>query len=403
MSKKYKLAALTSHPIQYQAPLFRKLAEHSEIDLMVYFCSDHGVTEKVDPGFGIAFKWDIPLLHGYPYKFLKNFSFNSSPSKTLGLINLGIITELWRNRYDALLIHGYTLAINWIATLGAVATRTPIIFRGETDLLLPRSKWKRILKRFLLPRLFKQINAFLFSYTGNADYYKHYGVSDRKFFFCPCAVDNAFWQEQAQKLKDQKPTLKQQFGIPPESPAILFVGKLIPIKRPFNLLQAFEGVPDKLKVWLVLVGDGPLKSDLAQYVKQRSLQNVCFTGFKNQSEIAPFYAMADMFVLCSDHDSSPKVLNEAMNFALPVITTNRVGTSPDLVKQGENGFIYPVGDVDTLRSHLLRLLENPELREMMGQHSLEIVSKWSFEEDVKGILAALGYVHKDRIKASHDA
>lgn len=77
MKEKYKLAVLTSHPIQYQAPLFRKLSSHPYIDLAVYFCWDFGVKEEeYDPGFGKKIKWDIPLIEGYRYKFLANYRQN---------------------------------------------------------------------------------------------------------------------------------------------------------------------------------------------------------------------------------------------------------------------------------------------------------------------------------------
>ena len=80
----YRLAILTSHPIQYQAPLFKKLAERPEIDLTVYFCWDFGAGKKsLDAEFGKKIKWDIPLLEGYEYKFLKNFSLKPS-SEFLG-------------------------------------------------------------------------------------------------------------------------------------------------------------------------------------------------------------------------------------------------------------------------------------------------------------------------------
>ncbi len=73
---KKKILIITSHPIQYQTPFFRKTAENSEMELLVVFCWNFGVKEKIDPEFGISIKWDIPLLDGYNYKFLKNFSTN---------------------------------------------------------------------------------------------------------------------------------------------------------------------------------------------------------------------------------------------------------------------------------------------------------------------------------------
>jgi glycosyltransferase involved in cell wall biosynthesis len=222
-------------------------------------------------------------------------------------------------------------------------------------------------------------------------------VPDEKLFFCPCAVDNAFWREQAKKLKGAKESLKYKMNIPSESPVILFVGKFIPRKRPLDLLQAFEGLPSsKLQAWLVFVGDGSLKPALTGYVQEHNLRRVAFAGFKNQSELAPFYAMADVFVLPSEHDPSPKALNEAMNFSLPVVTTDRLGTAPDLVRHGENGFVYPMGNVSALQGFLSEILESPEVCEEMGECSLEIVSEWSFENDIKGVVAALDYIRHRR-------
>lgn len=395
--KSYRLACLTSHPIQYQAPMFRRLATYPKIDLTVYFMSDLSVQGYHDQELDVYLKWDVPLLDGYKHVFLPCLGKTNEVS--VWNLHPTIVTELWRNRYDAILVHGYTTATAWLAFIGACLTRTPIIFRGEADLLLPRSRGKQALKGLVLARLFKRINAFLFSYGGNADYYRYYSVPEEKLFSCPCAVDNAFWQEQATNLQGAKPRLKRAIGVPSESPAILFVGKLILRKRPLGLIRAFEGISNKTGAWLVFVGDGPLKAELVQYVREHGLRRVIFLGFKNQSEIAPFYAMADIFVLSSNHDPSPKVLNEAMNFSLPVISTNRVGTATDLVKPGENGFVYPVGDIGALRSCLSALLESSQLRQQMGRRSLEIVSEWSYEKDVEGILAALEYVRKNRVEA----
>jgi glycosyltransferase involved in cell wall biosynthesis len=248
------------------------------------------------------------------------------------------------------------------------------------------------MKRKLLPWLFRRVDGFLYSCSANAHYYKHYGVPDEKLFFCPCAVDNEFWQEQAERFKPRKRELKEQYGIGVDSPVALFVGKLIDRKRPQDLLRAFEGVYRNYNASLVFVGDGTLRGELEREVKERGLERVYFLGFKNQTELGPCYGMADVFVLPSDYDPSPKALNEAMNFGLPVIVTDRVGTAPDLVHHGVNGFIYPVGDVGALRRHLSELLEDSGRREHMGRRSLEIVSRWSFEEDVRGILKALDYV-----------
>ena len=117
MKEYYTIAVLTSHPIQYQVSLWRMLAANPLIDLTVYFCCDYGVTEKIDPGFGIKFKWDIPLLDGYKYKFLRNYSPKFDNNGFWGLVNIGIIKELFKEQYDAIFIHNYSYATNFFAVL----------------------------------------------------------------------------------------------------------------------------------------------------------------------------------------------------------------------------------------------------------------------------------------------
>lgn len=118
--QKYKVAILISHVIQYQSPLYRELSKTPDIDCMVYYCWDFGLrTGKKDVHFGQTLQWDIPLLDGYQYTFLKNYSF--SPNNSIfGLINFGIVYELATHRYDALMLYGWNSITNWLAYFTAL-------------------------------------------------------------------------------------------------------------------------------------------------------------------------------------------------------------------------------------------------------------------------------------------
>jgi glycosyltransferase involved in cell wall biosynthesis len=107
-----------------------------------------------------------------------------------------------------------------------------------------------------------------------------------------------------------------------------------------------------------------------------------------------FHFVSDIFVLPSEYDPSPKVLNEALNFGHPIITTDRVGTAPELIQEGRNGFIFKVGDVEGLADYLEQLIDDIDLRKKFGIESLKIVNNWSIERDVQGWLEALKYVCK---------
>ncbi|MBZ9572242.1 glycosyltransferase family 4 protein [Patescibacteria group bacterium] len=386
---KYKLAILTSHPIPYQTPLFQKLAEHPKIDLMVYFCSDFGVNKKLDPKFGIPVKWDKPLLEGYFYKFLKNHSPNPS-TEFWGLINPGIIKELWRERYNAILVHGYTLFTSWLAFFGAWITRTPIIFRGETLLLSHQPEWRRIIKNVVLRPLFRRIKAFLPIGTRSSEFYSYYGVSKHKLFLGPYSVDNDYFFEQRRKWQPKKEKIKKELNIPFKLPIILYVGKIYKIKAPFDLLKAFEKIQEKAA--LIFVGEGEDRERLESYKKERNIKNVYFLGFKNQSELGKYYVVADIFVLPSIREKWGLVINEAMCFSLPIITTDGVTAAVDLVRREENGFIYLKGNIEMLIKYLKELISDLEKCKKMGEKSLKIISDWNYDVCEKAILKALEFI-----------
>jgi glycosyltransferase involved in cell wall biosynthesis len=395
-----RLAVLASHPIQYQVPLFRALAARPEINLSVLFCSNAGVEAYRDRGFGREVKWDIPLLGGYCSVFLRNISFTPDPSRFWGLVNPTIIRFLRRGQVDAVLIHGWASFTNWLAMLTAFARGIPVLLRGETHLLGELPRWKTVLKRALLTRVFRRITAFLAIGQCNRDFYYAYGVPKEQIFHVPYAVDNCSLFARAIDPSLRACELKRTLGISADLPVILFVGKLLPKKGPADLLEAFGRVTKRTQAALLYVGDGPLRAELEAAVRRLVHPNVAFVGFRNQSELPRFYAMADIFVVPSRFEPWGLVLNEAMCFGLPIVASDRVGASRDLIRDGENGFIFPAGDVAILEGHLERLLTDGVLRSRMGHASRRMVRDWSFEQDVEGILNCLGEIFDERISSS---
>ena len=406
LKTKYKLAVLTSHPIQYQAPLFQKMAQQSEIDLTIYFCWDFGVSGKTyDAEFGKEIKWDIPILEGYKYKLLKNFSFEPS-SKFWGQINFGIIEELIANKYDAVIIFGWNSPTNWLAFLTAFLNGTPVFLRGENPLNQEflKPEWKREVKKIILGWLFKHISAFLYLGEENKKFYQYYGADNAKLFFCPYAVDNERFISKAQSVNRE--AFRKKLGVKKDDVVILFVGKLIGKKRPMDLLKAYEILQSAgrkaqsvinrrfalsdLRMALLFVGDGALRSELENYVQKNNLKNVNFVGFKNQTEMPEYYALADILVLPSESGETwGLVANEIMCFAKPVIVSDVVGCGPNLVKPGENGYIFPLGDIEKLSQYLKNLIKNPRKIKSFGQKSFTIIQNYSYEKDIDCILKAL--------------
>jgi glycosyltransferase involved in cell wall biosynthesis len=393
--KKYKVAFLISHPIQYFSPLFKEMASQKEIELKVYYCSDESVRGMKDKGFGIDLKWDIPLLEGYEYKFLKNYSPKPSIfNGFFGLMNFSIIDELRKGKYDVLIVHGWNYLTNIIGIIVAKLFGIKIFIRGDNPLNqeIKKSKYKIFIKKIILKNfLFKIIDAFLYVGEENKNFYKFYGVPENKLFFTPYAVDNEKFIKGYENFIKEKDKIKRENGISKDKSVILFCGKLIEKKRPMDLLFAYEKINLKNKA-LVYVGDGILRRKIENYVKEKGIKDVYLLGFKNQSELPKYYAIADIFVLPSSiGETWGLVVNEAMCFNLPIIVSDMVGCAKDLVKHGENGFIYPVGDIEKLKEYMEKLLKEKDLREKMGRNSLKIVSKYTYKKDVEGILEAIEF------------
>jgi len=392
--EKIRLAVVITHAIQYQVPLFRELSKDPMIDLTVFYFCKWGAYEYYDPQMGKRLKWDIPLLDGYNYKFLRNLSPLNSPNKFFGLVNPGIIKELVYGKYDAVVIHGYAIFSYLLAYIGAWISRTPVIFRGETVLRENRSYLKNLFKNVLLKILFKNTSAFLSIIEKSTEFYKYYNVPDNKIFYTPYSVDNDFFIKESEKWRKSKTKIKKELSYQAETPIVLFVGKLVERKRPFDLLYAYEELKDK--AGLIFVGDGILKNDLQEYCKRKNLSRVNFAGFINQSELPKYYAISDIFVLpSSSNEVSPLVINEAMCCGLPVVVSDAIPSARDYVQEGKNGYIFPFNNIEKLQSYIDELLTDRNLKEAMCDHSIELIYKFSQERNIKVIKKASSFILKD--------
>lgn len=389
----YSVAVLTSHPIQYQAPLFRALTETGEVDLRVLFCSSYGVGSHVDKVFGTEFAWDIPLLEGYKYTFLKTFGPRPGPGRVFtGCINPEIRHVLAQRQYDAVWIHGWSQASCWLAFQACRKLNIPIVLRGETNGLREPSGPKGLVKKLILSRLFREVSAFLAIGTNNAAFYSGYAIPPEKMFLTPYAVDNSFFLSRSVIDPAEKRRLREREGIAPDLPVILFCGKFADYKNPLELLLAFRQLNKNPESSLVFAGDGPLKSAMKNYVAEQKLKHVHFLGFRNQTQLPACYALADVFVLPSRYEAWGLVVNEAMCSGLPIIASDKVGAARDLVREGVNGFVYPSGNASLLADRLQRILGDENLRRDMSAQSRAVIQGWGIGEAVTGVLRALEYL-----------
>jgi len=387
---KPKISYYLSHPIQYFSPLLREM--NKEFDLHVYYFSDASVRGNVDVGFGREVKWDMPLLEGYSHTFLKNLSRRKSLSNRMwDAVNPGVAKTLFKDSSSIVIVNGWSYFSNLLTILTAKFLGKKVWLRAENPLNQELLKSKRTLavKKLILQfLLFPLINKFLYIGSESKKFFEYYGAKRAQLVYTPYAVDNDWFQRQAYCLRD-KEEVKEKLGLPGNKKIILLSGKYIEKKRPLDLLEAFR-LLDRADTMLVMVGEGVLRSEMEEYIKKHGLENVVLTGFINQSEITKYYAVADVFVMCSGPGETWGLsVNEAMNFALPVVVSKTCGCTADLVHKGDNGFVFEEGDVKALSEALKKLLVDETLRVKYGAASLRIINDFSIKAIVRNMEGAV--------------
>ena len=372
--------SLTYHPAA-------RMAKEDNIDLLVLYCSDQNIKGHLDKGFGVNVQWDIPLLEGYNYKFLKNNSWKPSIfTGFFGLLNFSIFRELKKEKGSFLVIHGWAHATNILAVIAAKLYGLKLCLRSENPLNqeLLKSPLSLFFRRLFFKYFFFRLFDYFF-YIGeqNKKLYVYYGVKDEKLVFTPYAVDNERLQGEYVKYKDIKMQLRQELGFPQNKIIILTSGKYIEKKQPLDLLKAYRLLDDDNAV-LVFLGEGELRKEMENYIRENNLNNVFLTGFKNQTEVGKYFAAADIFVLTSGvGETWGLVVNEAMNFALPVVVNELVGCAKDLACY-DNGFVFSTHN--DLAEILKKLMGNPAMIKRMGNASLEKIKDYSYNKTIENLL-----------------
>lgn len=384
-----RVLAAAAGPVFYQTPLYRALTADPRVDLTVLFASSGGVRPYDAALGGRAVVWDVDLLSGYASRFLRAADRNEATAGFLGMRDVDVLKPILGERWDVLWVHGYSYLTLWLAIVAATLRGIPVLVREEQTLLHERPWPKRWLRAAVLRALFSKVHG-LYIGTNNREFFARYGILTHRLHFVPYCVDNATLQQQAASLAGRRQELRARFGIAADTrPVVLFVGKLIPKKLPLLALEAFARVRRDLPCALLVVGEGELEDAMRSRVASEGIPDVHFAGFLNRGEIAQAFVAADLFVLPSGlHETWGLVVNEAMNFALPVVVSDKVGCAPDLVQDGDNGFVVAADQVGALASAVRKLVGSAELRRVMGERSRERIDGWHYGLAVEGIVQA---------------
>jgi glycosyltransferase involved in cell wall biosynthesis len=394
-----KVLVVAKHPVYYTVPIFQAMAADDRLDLKVLYLDDISLREVFHPEINAIFKPDQDLLSGYEYAFVKNLG-NYIKSKSrdgfFSHFNPSAVAYVLRSRTKYVLVHGYDKSTLWLVLLAAKLSGKKVLFRGEvtdkqesTKARLGRVKeW---IRNLIVRVYLANCQAVFFSCTGNRNHLRRFLSDDKKLYPFPCAVDNRFHVEQYRILNNDRDEIRTSFGINSNDIVIIFPARITARKRPFDLIEAAAKLK-RTNLLLMFVGDGPLCANIESRAHELGVR-VKLTGQIQPNKMSAYYVAADVFALLSEYDPSPKALNEAMNYRLPLIVSNAAGTAIDLVKDGENGYIVKVGDINDISSKIEKIIDGSRLADM-GSRSQEIVNSWSISADVESFFGAVNAINR---------
>lgn len=377
-----KLAIISSHPIQYNAPLFQLVANIPNIDLIVFYTwGKESSGSKFDPDFGKSIEWDIPLLEGYNYHFTRNVSKNPGSNHFKGIITPDLIQEIKDFDPNVIWVWGWSFHSH-LKVMRYFKGKIPIWFRGDSTLIDEPSSFslRKLIRRLVLIWVYKHVDKVFSVGTNNSLYFKKHGIPENKIIVAPHSVDNHRFQISIKNSAKKIKFLKNSLGLSETNYILLFAGKFEEKKNPLFFVEVCK----KLKnsgITGVMVGNGKLELEL----KSKN-ENILFLNFQNQTEMPFIYGIADLFVLPSlgPNETWGLAMNEALACGIPVAASTKCGGAIDLIDE-ENGFIFnPLDGVDSFIEKLTKFKATP-----MNNISDKFVKKFNYQRIVDAILHEL--------------
>jgi glycosyltransferase involved in cell wall biosynthesis len=383
-----KLAIVTTHPIQYNAPLYRLLKEEGAFQVKVFYTWSQSEKPVFDEGFGIVRTWDIPLLEGYEFQFVENKSKDPGLHHYKGIDNPSLINELLAYNPNAILVYGWNFKSH-LQCLRFFKGKIPLLFRGDSTLLDESAGIKKILRRIFLTWVYRHIDYALFVGQNNKHYYLSHGIRENQLVFAPHAIDNNRFKENELLLEDKAKWQRKNLGIADSDSVILFAGKFEEKKDPECLIRLAKAMPEK-NLKFLFVGNGLLEEKLKRAASTDN--RIQFMGFQNQLAMPFIYRMADVFILPSlRNETWGLAINEAMACNRPVIASTKVGCVPDLVKDNFNGWAFEpgLGSEDKLIAKINNTLQSKGRLKEMGINAAHTIESYSFSTIGKSLNALM--------------
>ncbi|MGG6238261.1 glycosyltransferase family 4 protein [Nodosilinea sp. AN01ver1] len=375
MTTPFRLGVVFTHPTQHHGPLWKKLSEQPNLSVKVLYLSAEN-QQAGDKLLGnSAQAWDVDLLSGYDYHYLKDLSGKVPGTRRKTIISPELIDQLTPQNFDAVFMQSF---VNYSYRLTALLCKLrgiPLIMQNDATILSDGrySRPRRVVMSFMYPWMMNLADYWLSCGDHNEIHLRHYGIADDKIIRGCHPVDGDRYRQTITHRQADIQRVHRQHAWDDDTLLYGFVAKYIERKSPFEFIEAIvKAHQQNPRMRGIMLGGGDLEPEINARLAQLNGE-VINVGFVNQSELPLYYAAMHCFVCTSRIDPHPLVVSEAMASGCPPILSDRCGNwgYSDTVVHRHNGLVYRYGSVSALAAAMVDMAD-AETRQRYSQRSMEV-------------------------------
>jgi glycosyltransferase involved in cell wall biosynthesis len=370
-----------SHPTQFDGPLFRFLEQQPDIDLTVYFYHHQDGDRPYDKEIQRNSEWDHDVVSGYNKVYAERGLWGK----------LKFVRRILGGGGQITIVSGYGSPVVLLIALIGRLLRLPVGLRSDN--ILQEFKTRSIkgrIKKIFLPVLFRIYTTGHPVGTLAEAYLINFGFKRSQLFRFPYAVDNEYLKKLCDSHRKNQESLRDQIGIRKKSLVVLGIMKFSEHEDPMTLLKGYQLVAEKVDdIHMVLVGDGPLRREMEDFIRGNGLKNITLPGYRPYSELPRYYAISDVFIHTARRGSWEVSVQESLACGVPVIVADTVGSACDLIIGKNTGLVFKSGDPRALADAMLTMLQDYDLRRGCQSAAQGVVQNWSYQTTLTQLRATL--------------
>jgi glycosyltransferase involved in cell wall biosynthesis len=371
--KKLKILFLVNIPSPYRVDFFNELGKLS--NLTVLYERKLSKTRSLD--------WHKYNHDNYRAIFLPGIAVKANTA-----LSLKVMKYLNNYDYDLIIVGGYATPTGVLSILYMRLKKIKFVLSVDGGFINYNEKWyKRKLKKFLISKAYAWLS------TGKLTnvYLEYYGANIERTYIYPFTT--IYRDEMLKKVTnfDEKNAIKMEKGLK-SNLMILSIGQFIYRKGFDILLKTFARV--KSNCHLYIIGGKPTDEYL-KIIKDYNIENITFIDFLSKEEIAKYYKAADLFVLLTREDIWGLVINEAISYGLPIISSNKSIAAMELIDNGINGYIVDLDNEQLIANKIDEILLDSNLRFNMSLNSLNKAKMYTIENSAYQTYLSINKIYKD--------